>query len=139
MFTAALLPYTQYVIMFVAGFMVIPTGRDLLVPGYPLLPGDPELFAAMNRDPIQSPTASFMWRVFGLNFVFLSIIKFMVLLSPLGLALMPFYILFTVYGSIAVGLLIYFKPKFTEAKADITPFLALFTLETIAWYATILS
>ena len=45
MFTAALLPYTQYVIMFVAGFMCIPTGRDAIVPGYPLMPGDPEVRA----------------------------------------------------------------------------------------------
>ena len=77
------------------------------------------------------------WRVFGLNFVFLSIIKYMVLLS--GTIMMPFYLLFAAHGTIAVGLLGYYMPKFKEESADITPFLGLFTIETIAWWATILS
>ena len=33
--TGALLPYAQYAIYFTATFLIIPTGRDLLVPGYP--------------------------------------------------------------------------------------------------------
>ena len=43
---AALLPYAQYVIYFTAGFMVIPTGRDVVAVGYPLLPGDDKLLPA---------------------------------------------------------------------------------------------
>ena len=41
---AALLPYAQYVIFFTAGFMFLPTGRDVILPGKPLLPNDKELF-----------------------------------------------------------------------------------------------
>ena len=140
MFTAALLPYTQYVIFFVSGFMVIPTGRDFFAPGYPIMPGDPELFAAMNKDPVAHPTAAFMWRTFGFNFVLISILKYIVLLSPLGVvALMPFCIAFTVHALIAIGILAYYKPKFAAVNADITPFLGLFLLEGAAWVATILS
>lgn len=46
---------------------------------------------------------------------------------------------FAVYGCIAVAMLAYYKSKFAEKGADITPFLALFTLETIAWLAIVLS
>lgn len=69
MFEATLLPYAKYVIMFVQGFMCIPTGRDFFVPGKPIMPGDEKLLAVMNRDPIASPTAAFMWRVFGFMLV----------------------------------------------------------------------
>ena len=62
MLTGALMPYVQYVIYFTATFLLIPTGRDFLVPGYPLLPGDAELIAAMNRDPIEKPCSAFMVR-----------------------------------------------------------------------------
>ena len=61
----------------------------------------------------------------------------MILLA--GTIMMPFYLLFTAYGTIAVALLAYYMPKFKEEGADITPFLGLFTLETIAWWITILS
>ncbi len=135
MLTGALLPYAQYVIYFTAGFLFIPTGRDFFVPGYPLLPGDSELIAAMNRDPIEKPCSAFMWRTFGFNFMFLSVIKYMVLMG----AMMNFCVLFAAYGTIAVALLFYYKPKFDEEKADITPFLAMFVLETSAWYAIVLS
>lgn len=33
LFAGSLLPYTQYILYFVPGFMCIPTGRDLLAPG----------------------------------------------------------------------------------------------------------
>lgn len=77
-----------------------------------------------------------MWRTFGLNFVFLSIIKYMVLLAG---SMMSFYILFAIYGTVAIGVLAYYKPKFDTEGADITPFLGMFTLETAAWYAIVLS
>ena len=80
-------------------------------------------------------SSAFMWRVFGLNFVFLSIIKFMTLLG----ALMPFCVVFALYGTIAVVILVYYKPKFDAEGADITPFLAMFVLETVAWYSIVLS
>ena len=136
MFTAALLPYAKYVIYFTAGFLMIPTGRDFIVPGYPLMPGDDKLIEAMNRNPIEKPVSAFMWRVFGFNFLTLSVIKFMVLMAG---AMMPFYILFAVYGTVAIGMLVYYKSKFEAEGADITPFLAMFALETAAWYSIILS
>ena len=77
-----------------------------------------------------------MWRVFGFNFMFLSAIKYYVLLDG---TMMFFYQLFALYGTVAVGLLIYYKPKFEAEKADITPFLAMFCLETAAWYAIVFS
>lgn len=135
MLTGALLPYAQYVIYFTAGFLLLPTGRDAILPGKPIMPGDPELLTAMNRDPIEKPCSAFMWRVFGINFVCLSILKFMTLAA----AMINFAVVFAVYGTVAVGLLAYYKPKFDEEKADITPFLAMFVLETAAWYSIILS
>jgi len=135
MLTGALLPYAKYVIFFTAGFLLLPTGRDAILPGKPIMPGDDKLLVAMNRDPVEKPCSAFMWRVFGLNFVFLSIIKFMTLVG----ALMPFCVLFAIYGTIAFGLLVYYKPKFDAEGADITPFLAMFALETVAWYCIVLS
>ena len=113
MFTGALLPYAQYVIYFTAGFLVLPTGRDFLLPGKPIMPGDPELIEAMNRDPIAKPCSAFMWRVFGFNFLTLSFIKYVVLFSG---AMMTFYILFAVYGTVALGMMFYYKPQFEEEK-----------------------
>ena len=136
MFTAALLPYAKYVIFFTAGFLILPTGRDFVAPGKPIMPGDDKLLTAMNRDPIEKPCSAFMWRTFGLNFVFLSVIKYMVLFAG---TMMSFYVLFAIYGTMAIGILGYYKPKFDAEGADIAPFLGLFTLETIAWYAIILS
>ena len=138
---AALLPYAQYVIYFTAGFMFLPTGRDVIRPGLPLLPKDKELFDAMNRDPVAYPTAAFMWRVFGVNFVTLSIIKFLTLSALAAgdaLATSLLYC-FCVYGLVAIGILGFYIPKFSEKKADIIPFFALFALETIAWWAIALS
>ena len=141
----ALLPYAQYVIFFTAGFMFLPTGRDVIRPGLPLLPKDKELFDAMNRDPVAYPTAAFMWRVFGVNFVTLSIIKFLTLFALAAgagevdsMATSLVYC-FCVYGLVAIGILGFYIPKFTEKKADIIPFFALFALETIAWFAIALS
>mmetsp|Transcript_38575 Transcript_38575/g.101775 ORF Transcript_38575/g.101775 Transcript_38575/m.101775 type:complete len:117 (-) Transcript_38575:707-1057(-) len=116
--------------------MVLPTGRDFVVPGKPILPGDAELIEAMNRDPVAKPCAGFMWRTFGFNFIAMTIIKYMVLLDG---AMMNFYTFFALYGTVAVGLLVTHKAHFEAEKADITPFLALFFLETCAWYAIILS
>ena len=129
LFAGSLLPYTQYVIMFTSGFMCIPTGRDFFAPGYQLMPGDDKLLPAMMSNP-------FAWKVFGVNFIFLSIIKFMVLM--MGIAAINFFILFAVYASIAVGLLVTYKGHMSDQGADITPFLALFTLECIAWWLTVL-
>ena len=129
LFAATLLPYTQYVIMFTAGFMCIPTGRDLFSPGYQLMPGDDKLLPAMMSNP-------FAWKVFGLNFVTISVIKYMVLM--MGAAAMNFFILFALTGSVTVGLLAYYKSHMAASGADITPFLGLFLLETAAWYLTIL-
>ena len=107
-----------------------------MLPGKCILPGDDKLLEAMNRDPLQKPCSAFMWRVFGFNFVTMSIIKFMVLAAG---TMMNFYILFAIAGTIAIGLLVYYKPKFDAEGADITPFLGLFCLETAAWYAIVLS
>lgn len=128
--------YAQYVIFFTAGFLILPTGRDFLLPGKPIMPGDDKLIEAMNRDPIQKPCAAFMWRTFGLNFITLSLIKFYVLVQA---TMMPFYIGFAVYGTIAIGVLTMYKGKFEAEGADITPFLAMFLLETCAWYAIVFS
>ena len=46
---------------------------------------------------------------------------------------------FALYGTIAVVILVYYKPKFDAEGADITPFLAMFVLETVAWYSIVLS
>ena len=126
--------------------MFLPTGRDVIRPGLPLLPKDKELFDAMNRDPVASPGSAFMWRVFGVNFVTLSIIKFLTL-NALGAgaaeadSIMATSLLycFCVYGLVAIGILGFYIPKFKEKKADIIPFFALFALETIAWWAIALS
>ena len=88
LFAGSLLPYTQYIIGFTASFMLIPTGRDIFAVGYPLLPGDDKLLPAFcNGDP---NGASFMWKVFGSNFVMLSIVKFIILY--MGVVAMPFMI-----------------------------------------------
>ena len=88
LFAGTLLPYTQYVIYFTAGFLCIPTGRDFLVPGYPLLPGDEKLFTAMTGE--HPSKATFMWKVFGLNFVVVSVMKFMALMA--GVAAMNLFV-----------------------------------------------
>jgi hypothetical protein len=137
----ALLAYAKYVIMFTAGFMFLPTGRDIIRPGLPLLPKDKELFDVMNRDPVAAPGSAFMWRVFGVNFVTLSIIKFLTLSALEAgdtLATSLLYC-FCVYGLVAIGILGFYIPKFSEKKADIMPFFALFALETIAWWSIALS
>ena len=141
---AALLPYAQYVIYFTAGFMFLPTGRDVIRPGLPLLPKDKELFDVMNRDPVAAPGSAFMWRVFGVNFVTLSIIKFLTLSglaagAPDGTLPPTLVYCFCVYGLVAIGILGFYIPKFKEKKADLIPFFALFALETIAWWAIALS
>ena len=66
----------------------------------------------------------------------LSIIKYFVLIVG---DMMPFYILFALYGLVAIGLLIYYKPKFAAEGADITPFLVMFCLEATAWFLIVLS
>lgn len=93
----------------------------------------PQFPAMTGEDPRKG---SFMWRVFGLNFVMLSIIKIMMVSA--GVASMTYFICFTVYGTIATGLLATHKADFDSKGADISPFLALFALETLAYYATIL-
>ena len=122
------------VLYFVPGFMIIPTGRDAIAPGYPLMPGDDKLFPAMTGE--HPSKGAFMWRVFGINFVALSIIK--IYCVSMGVSAMNWFIGFSVYNSIATGLLITHKASFDEKGADISPFLALFALETIAYYLTIL-
>ena len=156
---------TQYVIYFTAGFLLIPTGRDVVAVGYPLLPGDDKLLPAMcNGDPLG---ASFMWKVFGSNFVMLSIIKFIIL--SMGVVAMPIMIAMVcgaprdhakapisslcaayrmlcchccqaAYTTVLVFLLATnaFSEPFKSKGADFTPFLGLFVLESVAWYATIL-
>ena len=114
--------------------MIIPTGRDAIAPGYPLMPGDDKLFPAMTGE--HPSKGSFMWRVFGLNFVTLSLIK--IYCVSMGVAAMNWFIGFTIYGTIATGLLATHKADFDAKGADISPFLALFALETIAYYLTIL-
>ena len=110
--------------MIAQGFLLIPTGRDLIAPGHPLLPGDDKLLPAMTGN---KPTNYFMWRVFGLNFVTLSIFKFLML--SVGVAAMNYFICFAIYGTIAVVLLATHKHAFDEVGADITPFLGIFTIE----------
>lgn len=80
---------------------------------------------------------SYVCTLAGLNFCTLSTLKFMTLLT-MGVEAMNFYIIFAIAGTIAVALLVSHKGYFTEAGADITPFLGLFILETAAWYLTIL-
>ena len=88
LFAGTLLPYTQYIIYFTSCFMFIPTGRDLVAVGYPLLPGDDKLLPAFcNGDPMG---AAFMWKVFGSNFCMLSVVKLITLY--MGVVAMPFMI-----------------------------------------------
>jgi hypothetical protein len=88
LFAASLLPYTQWVIGFTSCFMFIPTGRDLVAVGYPLLPGDDKLLPAFcNGDPLG---CAFMWKVFGSNFIMLSVVKLLVLY--MGVVAMPIMI-----------------------------------------------
>ena len=134
LFAGSLFEFTKFVLYFIPGFMIIPTGRDAIAPGYPLMPGDDKLFPAMTGE--HPSKGTFMWRIFGINFVTLSIIK--IWCVSMGVAAMSWFILFAVYGTIATGLLIYYKPDFDSKGADISPFLALFALETIAYYLTIL-
>lgn len=134
LFAGSLLPYTQYILYFTSGFMYIPTGRDFIAPGYPIMPGDDKLFPAMTGE--HPSKGTFMWKVFGLNFCFLSTIKIMTVMA--GVAAMNLMILFAVYGTIATALLASYKSDFDAKGADIAPFLGLFALETLAWYATIL-
>ena len=124
----------SYVAIFTAAFIYVPGGRDIFAPGKALMPGDDKLFPAMTGE--HPSKGTFMWRVFGINFVTLSIIK--IWCVSMGVAAMSWFILFAVYGTIATGLLIYYKPDFDSKGADISPFLALFALETIAYYLTIL-
>ena len=133
--TGELLPYAQYVIYFTAGFLILPTGRDFILPGKPILPGDKELLDAMNRDPIANPCGGFMWRVFGFNFMCISIVKMMVVSG----AMMNFAALFAVADSVGVVLLATHFAAFKAKKADITPFLALFILEAAAFIAIVVS
>ena len=100
------------------------------------------LFDAMNR--AVAPGSAFMWRVFGVNFVTLSIIKFLTLFAsppmPAGDSMATSLVYcFCVYGLVAIGILGFYIPKFMEKKADLILFFALFALETIAWWAIALS
>jgi len=135
LFAGSLLPYTQYVIYFTSCFMLIPTGRDIVAVGYPLLPGDDKLLPAFcNGDP---NGCAFMWKVFGSNFVMLSVIKLIIL--NMGMVALPLMIAMACYTTFLAFLLIThaFSDYFKSKGADFSPFLALFTLETIAWYLTI--
>ena len=133
LFAGTLLPYTQYVIMFTAGFMFIPTGRDVIAPAYNLLPGDEKLMPAMSAKPGAS---EFVWRVFGTNFIIIGILKFMTLLT-MGVAAMSFFCVFALQTTLLLGYLVTHKSSMESTGSDITPFLGLFCLETIAWYLTI--
>jgi hypothetical protein len=133
MLEGSMLQYTQYVIYFTAGFMLLPTGRDVIAPGKAILPGDEKLMPAMTAKP---GAGDFVWRVFGTNFIIISILKFMCL--GMGVAAMNFFIVFALQTSALTFYLVTHKASMETTGSDITPFLALFGLETIAWLVTIL-
>ena len=62
---------------------------------------------------VANRVARTQWRVFGFNFMFLSAIKYLTLMA----AMMNFCVLFAIYGTVAICLLAYYKPKFDEEKA----------------------
>ena len=78
----------------------------------------------------------FVWRVFGTNFVIIGILKFMTILT-MGVAAMNFFVVFALQTTVLLGYLITHKTAMESTGSDITPFLALFALETTAWYLTI--
>jgi hypothetical protein len=114
-------------VFFTSGFMLLPAGRDLVATGAHLMPGDDKLFAAMHDDD-KKPAYKFMWQVWGLNWICLSIMNILAVKE----GSMDFMRLAFGGDVLRVGLLLKDKAKFDGAGADIAPFLGLFVIEMVA-------
>ena len=120
----------KYAVYFCSAFMFLPAGRDVVAPGASVLPDDDKLLAAMNP----GPTAlwAFMWNLWGINWCVISVLKILVVSSTASKLKGKLLKLGLAHDVLVTGKLLLDFGKATAVGADMSGFLTLFGLETLA-------
>ena len=120
----------KYAVYFCSAFMFLPAGRDVVAPGASVLPDDDKLLAAMNP----GPTAlwAFMWNLWGINWCVLSVLNILVVSSTASKLKAKLLKLGLAHDVLVTGKLLLDFGKATAVGADMSGFLTLFGLETLA-------
>ena len=120
----------KYAVYFCSAFMFLPAGRDVVAPGASVLPDDDKLLAAMNP----GPTAlwGFMWNLWGINWCVISVLKILVVSSTASKLKGKLLKLGLAHDVLVTGKLLLDFGKATAVGADMSGFLTLFGLETLA-------
>ena len=120
----------KYAVYFCSAFMFLPAGRDVVAPGAVVLPDDDKLLAAMNP----GPTAlwAFMWNLWGINWCVISVLKILVVSSTASKLKGKLLKLGLAHDVLVTGKLLLDFGKATAVGADMSGFLTLFGLETLA-------
>ena len=65
--------WRRYVLYATAAFLFVPAGRDIVRPGYAIMPGDAPIMKAMK--PHSARAVKFTWGVWGVNHCMISALK----------------------------------------------------------------
>ena len=122
----------KYAVYFVSVFMFLPAGRDIVSPGATVMPGDDKIFAAMNGDSTQALWA-FMWNLWGINWCVLSVLNILVVSSTASKLKAKLLKLGLAHNVLVLGKLILDFEKGKAVGGDMTGFLTLYGLQTLAF------
>ena len=65
--------WRRYILYATAAFLFVPAGRDIVRPGYAIMPGDSPIMKAMK--PHSAQAVKFKWGVCGVNHCMISALK----------------------------------------------------------------
>jgi len=116
----------SYVLYFTAGFVFLPAGRDIVSHKTAILPGESDMRKAMTMTKVG--TRTFMWGVWGLNHCMMSFLKIWANYNKD----VPLLKILTVQTALCLAYLVGQRSACLKAKADLTGFAAIFTLEICA-------
>ena len=122
----------KYAVYFVSVFMFLPAGRDIVSPGATVMPGDDKIFAAMNGDSTQA-LWGFMWNLWGINWCVLSVLNILVVSSTASKLKAKLLKLGLAHNVLVLGKLILDFEKGKAVGGDMTGFLTLYGLQTLAF------
>ena len=111
--------------------MFLPAGRDIVSPGATVMPGDDKIFAAMHGDSTQA-LWGFMWNLWGINWCVISVLKILVVSSTASKLKGKLLKLGLAHDVLVTGKLLLDFGTATAVGADMSGFLTLFGLETLA-------
>ena len=115
----------------VSVFLFLRAGRYVVSPGATVMPGDDKIFAAMNGDSTQA-LWGFMWNLWGINWCVISVLKILVVSSTASKLKGKLLKLGLAHDVLVTGKLLLDFGKATAVGADMSGFLTLFGLETLA-------